>query len=380
MTDDFVERKHGRKKVEYPLPMLEPILKSTYGTVVYQEQVMQIAQVLAGYSLGDADLLRRAMGKKDVAEMEHQKTRFVEGAIANEIDGKLAEEIFDLLAYFAGYGFNKSHSAAYGAISYQTAWLKAHHRSEYMAALMSIEANNSDKVLLYIGDCKHAGLEILPPDVNVSLLDFDVPADDRGKIRFGLGAVKGLGATAVSGIVDARQEAGGRFSDWMDCLENIDHRRVNKKALESLVKCGAFDWTGIPRRVLFEGLSRSVDAALRTQADRDAGQVSLFGGAAAPPTPEVQLPDLGEWPMAVKLRHERDALGFFISGHPVRAFSGILSRITTCPISGLEECRNEANVSIAGMVSAMRQIRTRAGYRMAFCTIEDPHGSVECVF
>ena len=191
MVDTFIDCKHGRKAVEYPHPSLESILESTYGSIVYQEQVMQIAQTLSGYSLGEADLLRRAMGKKKKEEMDKQKVRFVEGAIRNDIDEKLADDIFELLAYFAGYGFNKSHSAAYGMISYQTAWLKAHHRAEYMAALMSIERNNTDKVLLYIGDCKRAGLEVLPPDVNASQASFDVPADARNQIRFGLAAVKG---------------------------------------------------------------------------------------------------------------------------------------------------------------------------------------------
>ena len=206
MVDSFIDCKHGRKAIVYPHPSLQPILESTYGSIVYQEQVMQIAQVLAGYSLGDADLLRRAMGKKKVEEMAKQKIFFVEGATKNGHDPKLAAEIFDLLAFFAGYGFNKSHSAAYGVVSYHTAYLKAHHRAEYMAALMTIEGNNTDKLLSYIGDCKRAGLEILPPDVNHSLRNFNVDADRRTEIRFGLGAIKGLGDGAIEAIIEAREE------------------------------------------------------------------------------------------------------------------------------------------------------------------------------
>ena len=381
MVDTFIDCKHGRKAVEYPHPSLESILESTYGSIVYQEQVMQIAQVLSGYSLGEADLLRRAMGKKKKEEMDKQKVRFVEGAIKNDIDQKLADDIFELLAYFAGYGFNKSHSAAYGMISYQTAWLKAHHRAEYMAALMSIERNNTDKVLLYIGDCKRAGLEVLPPDVNASQANFDVPADDRNQIRFGLAAVKGVGTGAVEAITEAREEAGGRFKDFADCVERLDFGRGNKKVMESLIKCGAFDWTGRNRHQLFKIIDQAITVAQKIQSDQASSQTSLFGGAmAAQVRPQIRYPDVGEWPTAVKLGHEKEALGFFITGHPVAAFTDLIAGVTSATIDRLDTREHDSEVTVAGMVSALRKVRTKRGNDMGFVTIEDELGSVECVF
>jgi DNA polymerase-3 subunit alpha len=381
MVDTFIDCKHGRKAVVYPHPSLEPILRSTYGGIVYQEQVMQIAQVLSGYSLGEADLLRRAMGKKKASEMAKQKVRFVEGAIENDVDKKLADDIFELLAFFAGYGFNKSHSAAYGLISFQTAWLKAHHRAEYMAALMSIEANNTDKILLYINDCKRAGLEVLPPDVNESLASFDVPQSDRNRIRFGLTAVKGVGQGAVEAIVQARVEAGGRFKDYMDCIERLDMSRVNRKVLESLIKCGAFDWTDHARRSLLGCLQDAIQIAQQIQADNDSNQTALFGGAiAAQVRPRLRIDDLGEWPTSQKLGHERDALGFFITGHPMAAFGEIVEQVATCEVAALTRQSADAEVAIAGMVSTMRKRRTRKGRAMGFATLEDATGQVECVF
>jgi DNA polymerase-3 subunit alpha len=381
MVDNFIDCKHGRKEIEYPHPDLEPILKNTYGSIVYQEQVMQTAQVMAGYSLGGADMLRRAMGKKKVEVMVEQKVIFVAGAQEKGYDKELAASVFDLLAYFAGYGFNRAHSAAYGVVSYQTAWLKTHHRGEYMAALMSIEANNTDKVLAYISDCKRAGMQVLPPDVNESFAAFDVPADERRTIRFGLGAVKGVGGNAIKAIIEAREEAGGAFESFVDCLERLDYKRVNKKVLENLVKCGAFDWTGNPRRAMLEGLPGAMSTAQRTQEDRAAGQTSLFGlmpAAAAPP--KLMLPDTGEWPIAQKLSREREALGLFITGHPMEAFVDIVPRVTTCPIDRLERHSADTTVTIAGMVSAFRAITTKKGSKMGFVTIEDQTGAVECVF
>lgn len=380
MVDNFIDCKHGRKAIEYPHPSLETILKPTYGSIVYQEQVMQIAQVYSGYSLGGADLLRRAMGKKKKEEMDKQRSLFVEGAVGKGHTEDAANELFDLLAYFAGYGFNKSHSAAYGMVSYHTAYLKAHHRAEYMAALMTIESSNTDKVLAYIGDCKRAGLDVLPPDINTSVHGFDVPADKRDQIRFGLAAVKGVGSGAIEAIIEAREDAGGRFKTFEGCLEKLDHKRINKKVLESLVKCGAFDWTDKPRQQLLKGLPGAVSSAQRTQADRASGQTSLFGGKAAVPQPRLRLPDVGEWPLSTKLSKEREALGFFITGHPVEAYASLVERAATCSIDELVHVRADTNVRVAGMVSAMRQIKTRRGDAMAFVTLEDVLGSVECVF
>ena len=380
MVDNFIDCKHGRKAIEYPDPDLTEILKPTYGSIVYQEQVMQIAQVFSGYSLGGADLLRRAMGKKKAEAMAAQRVIFVEGAEKQGRSAKKAEELFDLLAYFAGYGFNKSHSAAYGVVSYQTAWLKAHHRAEYMAALMTIEANNTDKVLAYIGDCKRNGLNILPPDVNESVRGFDVSADDRGSIRFGMSAVKGVGDGAIEAIVEARLDAGGRFEGFADCLERLDYRRVNKKVLENLIKCGAFDWTEHPRKALLECLPGAMQTAQNTQRDKNSGQTSLFGGMSKAARPKLRVPDVGEFPIAVKLGKEREALGFFITGHPIEAYVDLVERVATCPLHELEHERADTEVRVAGMVSTFRQIKTRRGDKMAFVTLEDALGAVECVF
>ncbi|MEL6341582.1 MAG: DNA polymerase III subunit alpha [Myxococcota bacterium] len=382
MVDNFIDCKHGRKQIEYPHPDLEPILKNTYGSIVYQEQVMKIAQEMAGYSLGGADKLRRAMGKKKVEVMAEQKIIFVEGAQKKGYDKQLAADVFDLLAYFAGYGFNRAHSAAYGLVSYQTAWLKTHHRAEFMAALMTIEADKTeDKVLPYLGDCKRAGIEILPPDANASLGNFNVPADSRRTIRFGLSAIKGVGANAINAVMEARADAGGAFSSFMDCLERLDYKRVNKKVLENMIKCGAFDWTGNPRRAMLEGLAGAIKTAQQIQDDKAAGQTSLFGlmpASVAPP--KLQLPDTGEWPIAQKLSREREALGLFITGHPLEAFQDIVPRVTTCKVDRLGEQSNESTVVVAGMVTSYKPITTKKGSKMAFANLEDETGGVECVF
>ena len=339
---------------------------------------MQTAQVLAGYSLGDADLLRRAMGKKKVEEMDRQKVIFLRGSEKNDIPQHTAAEIFDLLAKFAGYGFNKSHSAAYGLISYQTAWLKAHYRAEYMAAVMSIESGNTDKVVTYINDCRRADIQILPPDVQESLSDFDVPSHARGQIRFGLAAVKNVGETAVETILKARTS--GRFKDFSDFLERVNLQKANKRVLEHLIRCGAFDWTGLTRHAMNDGLDGAMRAAQRAQEQRSSGQVSLFGGPSAAPAPSYRFPDLPEWPTGDKLSHEKESLGFFISGHPMDAYGDDLKRHITCSIDNLSRCEPDQEVVVAGMVTTMRTLRTRRGDRMAFATLEDQGGSVECLF
>lgn len=342
---------------------------------------MQIAQLMASYSLGEADLLRRAMGKKDLAEMDRQKARFLDGSAKNGFDKKKSEEIFDLLALFAEYGFNKSHSAAYGYITYQTAWLKANYRAEYMAAVLTIDSSNTDKVLLYVGDCKRAGLEILRPDVNESVWAFDVPKDQRRSIRYGLGAVKGVGQSAIEALVEARIEAGGSFTGFMDCLEKLDYQRINKKALESLVKAGAFDWTGHHRAQLFAAIDSAVSYAQREQADKASGQVGLFSmlGASAP-KPSFRMPEVTEWSLAKELGKEREALGFFLSGHPVSAFARLVDRRASARVAELERLSEGATVSVAVMTATSRVVRTRRGDKMAFLQMDDDTGAVEVIF
>ncbi|MEE2749921.1 MAG: DNA polymerase III subunit alpha [Myxococcota bacterium] len=380
MVDDFVECRHGRQKVAYLHPDLKDVLQETYGVVLYQEQVMKVAQVLANYSLGEADILRRAMGKKIKEEMVPQKERFVSGATERGVEREQSEKIFDLLAKFADYGFNKSHSAAYGLVAYQTAWLKANHRSEYMAALMSIESNNTDKLVLYTGDCRRAGIDILAPCLNQSMKGFDVPSGQKS-IRFGLAAVKNVGEGAVEAIMDARAEAGGSFSDLADCLERLDFNRVNKRVLENLVKAGAFDWVGATRCSLSMGMEDAVASAQRKQADARAGQASLFGGSNnSAALVGFKLPDTPEWPMAQNLAMEKDALGFFLSGHPVEAFAEEVDRHATCPLIGLMGLGDGKEVSVAGMASEVRKVTTKKGGRMAFVRLDDGQASVDCIF
>lgn len=385
MTDDFVERKHGRTKVEYPLPMLEPILKGTYGTIIYQEQVMQIAQEMAGYSLGEADLLRRAMGKKKAEEMEKQKSRFVQGSIDNDIDEAKAVEIFDQLAMFAAYGFNKSHSAAYGYVSYQTAWLKAHYRPEYMAALMTIEAANTDKVLAYIRDCQEHDIRVEGVCLNRSELAFEVPLpDDRPDgdvIIFGMKAVKNVGTSAVQAILEAREKAGGTFEDAFSVFEHVDYKRANKRVFEQLIKAGAFDFSGVPRRALIEGLEAAISLGARKQEDQAAGQVSLFGGPSSTvKAPRFRFPELDEWPLTQKLHFERDVLGLYLTGHPMEVHGTDVGRFATLPIGRLDELDADTDVRVLGIPGEVRTVKTRTGDRMAFVQLEDVDASVECTF
>jgi len=394
MTDDFVERKHGRTKVEYPLPMLEPILEGTYGTIIYQEQVMQIAQEMAGYSLGEADLLRRAMGKKKAEAMAKQKIRFLSGSVENGIDESKAEEIFDQLAMFAAYGFNKSHSAAYGYVSYQTAWLKAHYRAEYMAALMTIEAANTDKVLMYIRDCQAHGIRVDSVCLNRSQSAFEVPPpdqrplDEHGNpqdlIIFGMKAVKNVGSGAVQAIIEARDKAGGSFQDAYAFFEHADFRRVNKRVVEQLIKAGAFDFSGTPRRALLQGLEDAMSLGQRQQADRAAGQVSLFGGlgggAAPVKAPRFRFPEVDEWPLTERLQHERDVLGLYLTGHPMEVHGADVERFATAPIPELDQLQIGAEIRVLGVPGDVRAVRTRSGDRMAFVQLDDVEASIECTF
>jgi len=391
MVDDFVRRKHGEIAVEYPHPKTKEILRETYGVIVYQEQVMQIAQVLAGYSLGAADIMRRAMGKKKKKEMAKQRTIFIEGAEEKGVPAQQAAEIFDLIEYFAGYGFNKSHSAAYALISYQTAYLKTHFPVEFTAATLTCDRENTAKVVRTIHDARSSGIEVLPPDVNVSKLDFSV---SDGKIRFGLAAVKGVGEAAIESVIEARSEPdGGPFNGLFDFCERVDLRRVNRRVVEALVRCGAFDSTwsepleniheiGAARAQMMEAAPLAIDRGQRTQAERAAGQTSLFdmlaanGPDIAPDAPE-NYPDPEPWTDSTLLYLEKDTLGFFVTGHPLDRYEEELKLYTTCDTSSITRLRNRQDVALAGVVASIRERVTRKGNRIAFLMLEDMLGQIE---
>ncbi len=377
MVDDFIDRKHGRKPVTYELPQLQPILKDTYGVIVYQEQVMQIARTLAGYSLGGADLLRRAMGKKDPAEMARQRDIFLAGAKENGIDLKKAEAIFDLMAKFAEYGFNKSHSAAYALIAYQTAYLKAHYPVEFMAALLSEDMDSSDKVIKNIAECRGMGIQVLPPDINASELSFTVR---ENSIRFGLGAVKNVGAAAVEAILEAR--GGEAFRDLFDFCARVDLRRVNRRVVEALIKCGSFDSTGFRRAQLAAVLEVAMDLGQKLQKERAGAQASLFDESEVALTPASRagtVPDIAEWREKELLSFEKEALGFYITGHPLDRYADDVKRFATANTASLQEKEDRSEVRLCGIVASLTEKITKKGDRMAFALIEDQMGSVEAM-
>jgi len=376
MVDDFINRKHGRTAIEYPLPQLEPILRETYGVIVYQEQVMSIARALGDYSLGEADLLRRAMGKKKPEEMAVQKTRFEKGAAKNKIDPEKAAYIFDLMEKFAGYGFNKSHSAAYAVVTYQTAYLKTHYTAEFMAAQLTCEAGNTDKITTYISECRDRGIEILPPHVNESFEDFHVV---EGKIIFGLSAVKNVGAGAIKSILAARGEA-GPFCNIQDFARRVDLRKVNKKVFESLIKCGAFDGAGYTRRSMFDTLDRVLEEATSFHKEKEAGQVNLFDAECLPgqgTIADTPLPELSEWDELTKLGYEKDMLGFYVTGHPLMKFDKLIARFTNTSADKLGTVAASTPVRLAGLVKGIKEHTTKKGERMAFVSLEDLTGTVE---
>jgi DNA polymerase III subunit alpha len=376
MVDVYIDRKHGRDKVTFPHPTLEPVLKDTYGVIVYQEQVMQIAQVLGGYSLGGADLLRRAMGKKKAEEMAKQRALFLEGSGKKQVDPKIANGVFDLMEKFAQYGFNKSHSAAYGLITIHTAWLKAHYPVEFMAALLTSEKDNTDKVVMHIAEARQAGYQVLPPDINESDLAFGAV---EGKIRFGLGAIKGVGESAIEAILEARVDR--RFSSLFDFCERVDGRRVNRKTLEALVQAGAFDFEKRHRRQLFESVGMALERGASTQRDLEVGQSNLFGMLSPSSTGEAARDDyaaIEPWTEKEKLSFEKAAIGFYVSGHPLDAYQKELRRYAR-PIATVQRARRDEKITIAGIVSTMRERPTKTGKRMAWVTLEDLTGSVEMV-
>src|SRR5690606_21607236 len=317
LIPDFIERKHGRAEVQYPHALLEPVLAPTYGVVVYQEQVMQTAQILGGYSLGGADLLRRAMGKKKVEEMARERAKFEDGARETHgIEPRVSGPIFDLLEKFAGYGFNKSHAAAYALVSYQTAWLKTHYPAEFMAAVLSSDMDSTEKVVGFLAEARALGLDVLLPDVNHSGYMFE--AMDARTLRYGLGAVKGVGQGACEAIA-AERERDGPYANLMDFCRRIESARLNRRTLEALVNAGALDALGLNRASLMLQLPEVLKATDQLAREREAGQTSLFGGFAEPAAAAAQitLPEVAEWPLAQKLAGERDTLGHYLSGHPL---------------------------------------------------------------
>ncbi|MGH9715820.1 MAG: DNA polymerase III subunit alpha [Candidatus Acidiferrales bacterium] len=374
MIDDFIARKHGKKKVAYDLPALEEILSETCGVILYQEQVMQIANRLAGFSLGDADLLRRAMGKKKVEEMAAQREKFLTGCAARKVPAKKAEKIFDLMAEFAGYGFNKSHSCAYALLAYQTAWLKTHYPVEFMAAMLTSETGNTEKVVKYINEARSMGITVLPPDVNSSDLNF-TPVGEA--IRFGLCAIKNVGENTVKGVLAARATL-GRFTELFGFCESVDTRLLNKRVLESLVRSGALDGLGGHRAQLVAAIDRAIERAQKIQRARESGQHGLFGGSSAAAAPPAEmLPDIEEWPEHELLAAEYATLGFFISGHPLDKFSGLLEELRAVELSSIEGRRNNEDVVVAGIIVQLRPMRSRRGARWAILTLQDRTGVIE---
>jgi len=376
MLDYFLNGKLQPDKIVYDLPELEPVLKPTYGAILYQEQVMEIAARLADYSLGEADLLRRAMGKKKPEEMARQRDRFMEGIRQKGLDPAKSERVFNQMEKFAGYGFNKSHTAAYALIAFQTAYLKSHYPLEFMAALLSSEVSNTDKIVRLINECRAKDLPVLPPDINQGDVDFTVV---DGRIRFGLSAIKGLGQAAIESVIEARQE--GPFTDLFDLCRRVDLRRVNRKVIEALIKSGAFDSTGVARSQMMAALDEALEVGGRAQRDRESGQGNLFesfGQESAAPPPPV-WPRVPEWSETQRLTYEKEALGFYISGHPLARYEKELAALAGASAQQIQETPDKTKVRLGGVVIQVDLINTKKGDRMAFVNLEDMSGQVEII-
>ena len=383
MVDEYVRRKNGTSKAKYLVPAMKEILEETYGVIVYQEQVMQIAQSVAGYSLGQADLLRKAMGKKDAAIMAAERDKFVTGAVAQGYDKRKANEIFDYIEPFARYGFNKSHSVAYALVAYQTAWLKVHHPRHFMAALMTSEMDKTENVVKFIHETTGMGITVLPPDINESNYSFTVVGKN---IRFGLGAVKGVGESAIESILDARRRV-GRFTTLLAFCEEVDLRACNKKVLEALIKSGSFDFIGATRRALFDQLEPTADSAQRAKDEKEKGQSTLFGGSgsaaiSAPVRMASALAMATEWSEEEKLRFEKETLGFYVSGHPLNKYSEELAIFAQATTESLHRFVDQ-QVNIGGIVAQIKKSKIKKGPNegklMAKFVLEDQFGSVDVV-
>ncbi|MFP2770666.1 DNA polymerase III subunit alpha [Oceanisphaera sp. KMM 10153] len=379
MVDNFIDRKHGREAVSYPdatwqHESLKPILEPTYGIILYQEQVMQIAQVLAGYSLGGADLLRRAMGKKKPEEMAKQRAGFEAGATENGIDGELAIKIFDLVEKFAGYGFNKSHSAAYALVSYQTLWLKTHYPAEFMAAVMTADMDNTDKVVTLVDECQRMGLTLLPPDVNSGRYRFTV--NEEGHIVYGIGAIKGVGEAPIDSILDARGQ-GGSFRDLFDFCNRVDLKKLNKRVMEKLILSGAMDRLGPHRASLMATLPEAMKAAEQHAKAEALGQSDMFGVLVEEEHIEHAFVDVPAWPDNVWLDGERDTLGLYLTGHPINQYAKELRHYTSGRLIELQATSRDKITTAAGLVIAARVMTTKRGNRMGIITLDDRSGRLD---
>jgi DNA polymerase-3 subunit alpha len=392
MVDDFINRKHGRAEVDYFHPDLEQVLTPTYGVILYQEQVMQIAQVLANYTLGGADMLRRAMGKKKPEVMAEQRELFMKGAVARDVDADLATHIFDLMEKFAGYGFNKSHSAAYALLSYQTAWLKAHYPAEFMAAVLSADMDNTDKVVGLIEDCNEQGVNVLPPDINKSIYQFSVP--DEKSVLYGLGALKGVGEGALEGII-AERDANGEFEDLYDFCRRSDTRKVNRRVMEALIKAGAMDSLGPNRASLIASLSNAVQLAEQNQKNETIGQDDMFGSSDEPDThANVHIVEVEDWDDETRLSNEKETLGLYLTGHPISRYEQELRRFTECRFSKVPDLvpegekgggyggyrkKDRKQYCLAGLLIGMRVRKTKTGSKIVTGVLDDRTARVEVV-
>jgi DNA polymerase-3 subunit alpha len=421
MVDDFIARKQGTKEIKYELPQLAPILSDTYGVIAYQEQVMRIAQAVAGYSLGQADVLRKAMGKKDPKVMAKMRESFMDGARTQGVNEKKAAKLFELIEFFAGYGFNKSHSTAYAFLAFQTAYLKANYPSHFTAALLTIEAQNTEKLAMYLAEARERGIKVLPPDINQSELYFSVEKRDDGSrpVRFGLTAIKGLGEGAINAILDARREFGGRIPSLHALCEKLDMRIANRRVFEALIKSGACDSLapapGVPlarlRAQLFAAIDSACEHGSRQQRNRDVGQFDMFGGGDTAGTSDavVPLPEVAAWSEIEQLNFEKESLGLYWTGHPVDRYAADLSEYGARTTADLNIRRESADgddedahgadlpgarggsqaptqlapvaeeISIGGIVSGLRPLKTRKGDRMCVFMLDDASGSIEVV-
>ncbi len=373
LIPEFIARKHGRAKVAYEHPAMEKFTRETYGIMVYQEQIMQIASELAGFSMGEADLLRRAMGKKDRELMAQQREKFIERCVERRVPKVKAEKVWDLMAPFAGYAFNKSHAAAYAVVAYQTAYLKANYPVEFMAALLTSEMGDTDKIVKYVEECRAMGIQIQPPDVNVSSVQFSVAG---ATIRFGLAAIKNVGEAAIEAILKTRAVQ-GPFPSLEDFCARVDLRLVNRRVLESLIKAGTFDSIRASRAHLLATLDAAMESGQRRQRDRDEGQVALFDLGSTPPPVTADVPALPEWEAEQLLAYEKEVLGFYISGHPLARYRSMIESLGVTLSSELPGKGTGARVTLLGQVAAMKEIPTKSGDRMAFATFEDTDGVIE---